>query len=713
MRPDILNPLFVPVTAVGGVGPKLGKLVGRFCGEHIADVLWHLPIGVNHRRVVTAAEQVIIGDFATFEMEVIAHKIPPTKRVPYRIIGEALGREVELVFFNYHKSYLGQKYPVGKQLWVSGRVEQNGFGFKMIHPDYMAEHLPQIPEFEVIYPQARGVGSRLIRKIVNPIIPILPELPEWLDSAFQAEHGWPFWKNAVNQAHHPKNSADLLPTHPARMRLAYDEILANQLALLLVRAQNKKAMGQMLRGTGEKVLELKKNLPFTLTGAQERVLIEIQRDMESEERMTRLLQGDVGSGKTIVALLAMVTAVEAGVQSALMAPTDILARQHFDKISKLCEPLHISVGLLTGREKGKARAQILSDLKDGKIQILIGTHALFTDQVAFRNLGLVIVDEQHKFGVHQRLNLVKKEKGVNLLVMTATPIPRSLALTLYGDMDVSRLDEKPAGRKPIETRVMDSAKIPELVARLKAKIQKEGAQAYWICPLVEESEAADMMAVKKRFEILKETFGDRVGLIHGKMKGPEKDEVMMRFAAGELDVLVATIVIEVGVDVKNATIMIIEQAERFGLAGLHQLRGRVGRGSEASQCILVHGKKLTETAKKRLNIMRETDDGFVLAELVRILRIQYRQCKSQYGGEKCYYCLFICSNIHCNRRCDCHYQDFDYCCQVAYYFWIHMFHLVLPWSGFEPDWRHQHECHVRHDLQIRRCLWSIRLIVLI
>ena len=616
MRPDILNALFAPVTAQSGVGPKLGKLVAGFCGEAVLDVLWHLPVGVNHRPRPTTAGEIKIGAYATLPIRIEGHEVPKSKRLPYRIRGVFDRREVALVFFNYHKKYLETKYPIGKMLWVSGHIEQSGFDFQIIHPDYMTESVDLIPEYEVIYPQTRGVSSKLLRKIIRPTLGILPELPEWLDAAFQAKHGWPFWKNAVETVHQPKKEADLLPTNPARMRLAYDEILANQLALLLVRAQNKKAGGQSVQGTGLLVRQLKESLPFALTGSQERVLIEIQRDMESPERMTRLLQGDVGSGKTIVALLAMLTAVEAGVQSALMAPTDILARQHFDKISKLCAPLGIRVGLLTGREKGKTRAEILSDLENGKIQILIGTHALFTEAVTFRHLGLAIVDEQHKFGVHQRLNLVKKEKGVNLLVMTATPIPRSLALTVYGDMDVSRLDEKPLGRQPVETRVMSQDKIPDLINRLKAKIDEpeQKTQAYWICPLVEESEAADLMAVKKRFEILKQTFGEKVGLVHGKMKGPEKDAVMERFARGDLDVLVATTVIEVGVDVKTATVMIIEQAERFGLAGLHQLRGRVGRGTVASQCILVHGKKLTDTARKRLNIMRETDDGFVLAE---------------------------------------------------------------------------------------------------
>ena len=616
MRPTVLNSLFAVLTAQSGIGPKLGKLIERLCGPNLIDVLWHLPTGVNYRPRYTDSNQIRPNELGTIPLQISYHKVPPTKRIPYRIGGTFSDKTVELVFFNYHKSYLQQKYPEGKTIWVSGKIETDGFGFKILHPDYLTDTLDAIPEYEVIYPQSRGVNSKLLRRMIEPALSQLPELPEWLDKTFQAKHHLPFWKNALEQVHTPHTEADLLPTTPARLRLAYDELLANQLALLLVRAQNKRQSGQIIQGTGQLTHQLLDILPFQLTGAQQRVLIEIQRDMEAPERMTRLLQGDVGSGKTIVALLAMVTAAEAGVQSALMAPTDILARQHFDKISKLCAPLGITVGLLTGRDKGNVRKQILQDLSTGKIQILIGTHALFTDTVSYHNLGLVIIDEQHKFGVHQRLALVRKEKGVNLLVMTATPIPRSLALTVYGDMDISRLDEKPAGRQPIETSILPMSKIPELTARLKKKIDTPSprTQAYWICPLVEESEAIDLTAVKARFTELQKTFGNRVGLIHGKMKGPEKDAVMTRFAAGDLDVLVATTVIEVGVDVKSATIMIIEQAERFGLAGLHQLRGRVGRGSEKSQCLLLHSPRLTDTARQRLNIMRETDDGFILAE---------------------------------------------------------------------------------------------------
>lgn len=616
MRPALLNPLFRSVGSIPGIGPKISRLVERLCGPYWADILWHLPSGVNYRPVIQDLINTPPNTLGTIQVQITGHIVPPTRRQPYRILCEGAGATVELVFFNYHKSYLQQKWPEGKVIWVSGRLERQMGGWKILHPDYMTDTLDDIPVYEVIYPQSQGVGSKLLRRMVSFILSATPDLPEWLDPAFQAKHHLPFWNTALDVAHHPKTATDLLPTNPARMRLAYDEVLANQLALLLVRQQASRKKGVRIQPTGFLTDKLIDVLPFQLTGAQKRVLIEIAQDLNSESQMIRLLQGDVGSGKTIVALLAALSVIEDGYQAAIMAPTDILARQHFAKIEALCRPLGVTVGILTGREKGAVRAKILTDLASGEIQLLIGTHALFTEHVAFHRLGLAIIDEQHKFGVQQRLSLIQKQKGVNLLVMTATPIPRSLALTAYGDMDSSRLDEKPAGRQPIETRVMPVAKIPELVERLHQRIQNapEKTQAYWICPLVDESEKTDLTAVKARYEALQKTFGSRVGLVHGQMKGIEKDAVMERFAAGELDVLVATTVIEVGVDVKSATVMIIEQAERFGLAGLHQLRGRVGRGSDKSLCILLHGSHLTETAKARLRVMRETDDGFVLAE---------------------------------------------------------------------------------------------------
>lgn len=616
MRPSVLNPLFRPVGSIPGIGPKISRLVERFCGPNWADILWHLPTGVHHRPIIQKAEDIVPNAFGTIRVQIIEHVIPSNRRHPYRIICEGCGTSVELVFFNYHKRYLQEKYSDGKTMWISGRFERQGRGWKILHPDYMASMVEAIPEYEVIYPQSQGVTSKLLRRLLSCILPAVPDLPEWLDPAFQAKHKLPFWYTALDLVHHPKTERDLDASHPARMRLAYDEVLANQLALLLVRQQVSRKKGISIQPTGFLTDKLIALLPFQLTGAQQRVLIEIAQDLNQETQMIRLLQGDVGSGKTIVALLAALSVIEDGFQAAIMAPTDILARQHFAKIEALCQPLGVRVGLLTGREKGQMRQKVLTDLADGTIQLLIGTHALFTEDVSFHRLGLAVIDEQHKFGVHQRLALIQKQKGVNLLVMTATPIPRSLALTVYGDMDSSRLDEKPEGRQSIETRVMPVAKIEMLVDRLYHRIQNAPVrtQAYWICPLVEESEKTDLTAVKARYAELQKTFGDRVGLLHGKMKGPEKDAVMEQFASGHLDVLVATTVIEVGVDVKSATVMIIEQAERFGLAGLHQLRGRVGRGSDKSLCILLHGPRLTETAKARLRIMRETDDGFVLAE---------------------------------------------------------------------------------------------------
>lgn len=616
MRPNLLIPLFRSISTIPGIGVKISRLVERFCGSYWSDILWHLPCGVNHRPIIQNLDNVSSNTLGTIKVQITGHIVPTIRRHPYRILCEGCNEIIELVFFNYHKNYLQKKWPVGKIIWVSGRLEKQINGWKILHPDYMADGREYIPEYEVIYPQSRGVTSKLLRRMVSFILPTVPDLPEWLDPAFQAKHRLPFWNMALDLVHHPKNTSDLLSSNPARMRLAYDEILANQLALLLVRQQVSRKKGIIIKPTGfltEKLIEV---LPFKLTAAQQRVLIEIAQDLNNESQMIRLLQGDVGSGKTIVALLTALSVIEDGFQATIMAPTDILARQHFAKIEALCRPLGIKVALLTGREKGTVKKELLSDLACGTIQLLIGTHALLTENVCFHRLGLVVIDEQHKFGVHQRLALIQKQKGVNLLVMTATPIPRSLALTVYGDMDSSRLDEKPEGRQSIETRVMPVSKINELVDRLCQRIHTSSnrTQAYWICPLVEESEKTDLTAVKKRYIELQKTFGNRVGLLHGKMKGCEKDTVMNRFAAGELDVLVATTVVEVGVDVKSATVMIIEQAERFGLAGLHQLRGRVGRGSDKSLCILLHGPRLTETAKARLRVMRETDDGFVLAE---------------------------------------------------------------------------------------------------
>lgn len=616
MRPDCLNTLFRPVTSLMGIGPKLAKLLQSLCGPFWVDVLFHLPVGVNRRPLLQSLNDVSSGQLGTISFEVISHIKPPRRSVPYRIIGEWNQTHVELVFFNYHAEYLTNKLIEGQTYFVSGRLERQSGQLKILHPDYIERFYDKIPQYEAVYPLTGGVSGKIISKGVSSILEQLPTLPEWLDNAYQKQNKMPDWKTAVLQAHQPHDSFDLSLMHSARQRLAYDELLANQLALFLVRSHQKKQKGIALTAPSQKESFLLNHLPFELTEAQKRVISEIQTDLASADKMIRLLQGDVGSGKTIVALSALLKAVDSGYQGVFMAPTDILARQHLEALSRLTQGMDIRFGLLTGREKGKKRDALLTALSTGGIDILVGTHAVFVEDVVYQNLGLAVIDEQHKFGVHQRLLLTQKQKGTNLLVMTATPIPRTLALTAYGDMDISILDEKPANRQPIETRVLSVSKADEMIYKLQKRIQSdvEKTQVYWVCPLVEESEKSDLMAAQKRYESLQEVFGSRVGLVHGKMKGIEKDAVMARFAAKELDVLVATTVIEVGVDIPTATVMVIEHAERFGLAALHQLRGRVGRGAGQSVCLLLYGCQLSETAKARLQVMRDSENGFVIAE---------------------------------------------------------------------------------------------------
>lgn len=614
MRPSSLNLLFCQIESLKGVGGKIAKRYQNLCGSYVIDLLHHLPSGVNYRPIIKDFNTIHTGDLGTLCVEIDEHIIPANRRQPYRIMAHTGIQNVELVFFNYHKDYLVSSLPVGETRWVSGKIEKNFGRIKLLHPDYITRTIDMIPEYETVYPLTAGLTSKMISKTVSSVLKMLPDLPEWLDAEFIKKQGWPHWKQALIQAHHPKSQEDLSPLAPARARLAYDELLANQLALLLARTKMKRKKGFSVQGNETLCQKLLDMLPFELTSAQKRVVQEIKTDAGEPYKMLRLVQGDVGSGKTIVALMAMLNAIECGHQAVFMAPTDILARQHFATLSKYCEILGVRVEILSGREKGKKRAQILADLQSGTIQILVGTHAVFVEDVLYQKLGLAVIDEQHKFGVGQRLALTQKQPGVDLLVMTATPIPRTLALTNYGDMDMSKLDEKPAGRKPIDTKVLSAKKMDELIQKIHHLSVVENRQIYWVCPLVEESEKSDLTAAIKRYDVLRQTFGDKVGLVHGKMKSAEKDEVMERFASGELSVLVSTTVIEVGVDVPNATVMVIEHAERFGLSQLHQLRGRIGRGSADSTCLLIYGTQLSETARKRLQVMRESADGFVIAE---------------------------------------------------------------------------------------------------
>ncbi len=616
MRPEILHPLFAAHTSLPGIGPRFAKLLEAATGgPRIVDLLWHLPTGIIDRRAAPPIAAIEPGMLVTVAVRVEAHVPGRNRRQPYKVtVSDESGR-MSLVFFHARPDYLERALPVGELRVVSGKAERFGAGLQMTHPDHIGslEEIERLRAIEPTYPLTAGLSQTVVSKALSTALDRLPVLTEWHDRALMARESWLPWQDAVRSVHRPTSEADLLPTTAARRRIGYDELLANQLALLIVRGRSRGRSGRSIKGDGTLRRKIEAALPYTLTGAQRRSLAEIVADMEQPTRMLRLLQGDVGSGKTIVALLAMLSAVEAGAQAALMAPTEILARQHMVTISKLAVPAGVRVELLTGRDKGRARENLLERLKNGEVDVLIGTHALFQEGVEFKDLALAVVDEQHRFGVHQRLALTEQKAAVDVLVMSATPIPRTLTLTVYGDMDVSRLDEKPPGRRVIDTRTVSLARVDEVIAAVGRKLQ-QGERVYWVCPLVSESEVLDAAAAEERFHHLQERFGHRVGLAHGKLKAAERDVVMERFKSGEVSLLVATTVIEVGVDVPEATLMVIEHAERFGLAQLHQLRGRVGRGGTESACLLLYAPPLGEAAKARLSILRETDDGFRIAE---------------------------------------------------------------------------------------------------
>jgi ATP-dependent DNA helicase RecG len=640
MRPDILNPLFAEVEVLKGVGPQLAKPLKRLGLERVVDVLFHLPIGWIERKRVEILDPADAGRVVTVLVTPVDYR-QGGARSPFRVYAtDRQGNYLTLTYFN-NPGWAKKQLPLGQPKIVSGRMETYGQELQIVHPDYVLEPKEafDLPEREPVYALSEGLTSRRLGDLAGQALARVPKLGEWIEPSLLGRRGWPGWEAALHEAHRGiappplaggaaggkgagAASENPTPRSPpaggrggeakARDRLAYDEVFANQLALMLVRASSRRRRGVALAGDGR--LRNLLRLPYAPTGAQRRAMGEIEGDMAQERPMLRLLQGDVGSGKTLVALEALLIAVEAGAQGAMLAPTEILARQHFETLSRQLAGLPVNLAILTGREKGRARESTLMGLADGSIDILVGTHAIFQQAVGYKRLGLAVVDEQHRFGVAQRMLLTQKaERPPHLLVMTATPIPRTLTLTQYGEMDVSRLDEMPPGRQPVETRVLSAERLPEVIDGLARHIAR-GGQAYWVCPLVEESESSDRAAAEERARLLQVRFGDKVGLVHGRMKGPEKDSAMAAFQQGRIAILVATTVIEVGVDVPNATLMIVEEAERFGLAQLHQLRGRVGRGEARSICLLLRGEALSETARARLALMRETNDGFRIAE---------------------------------------------------------------------------------------------------
>ena len=617
-RPADLNAYFAPVTSLKGVGDKVGDALTRAMGARLRDLVLTPPSGLidrTNRPTIAGARE---GDIATFEVTVGRHIAPNARNRPYRVrVFDDTG-DMTLTWFKAYPQSMEKLMPEGSRRIISGKCEVFNAELQMTHPDYVLapEKAEELPELETLYPLTAGLGQKMARKsIAGALDKVLAgaELGNWLDPAFQSQQDWPDYHTALSLLHRPEHPVDVKEDSPVRRRLAYDELFAKQLAMALVRERNRGTGGRALSAQGNYVQDVLNASPFPPTSAQARAFEEVKADMASSNRMSRLLQGDVGAGKTFVAALACAYAAEAGVQVALMAPTEILARQHVETLRKFLDPAGLTVEGVTGRDKGKAREALATGMSEGYIDVVVGTHALFQEKAEFKNLGLVIIDEQHRFGVRDRLRLTEKGDATDLLVMTATPIPRTLALTSYGDLDISILDEKPAGRVPIETAILPLARLDSVIDAVGRAV-KSGNQVYWVCPLVEDSEVLNLSSVDDRHRQLTAMFGERVGLLHGRLSAQEKESMSLRFKAGEFDILVATTVIEVGVDAPNATIIVIEHAERFGLAQLHQLRGRVGRSDKKSSCLLLYQGPLSVNGKARLEIMRQSEDGFLIAE---------------------------------------------------------------------------------------------------
>jgi ATP-dependent DNA helicase RecG len=625
---DALDGLLAPVQSLRGIGPSLGALLDRLLGApngapaRCLDLLWHLPHAVVERRLQTDPAALVEGERVTLLVEVHRHRAGPRAHrsrpggspLPYKVRCRSCGVRLDLVFFHAREVHLRSVLPEGEQRVVSGTLGRFRQEWQIVHPELIAPpgEFARAGPLQPLYPLTAGLSQRALGRCIAEAVQRLPELPEWQDPGWIAAREWPPFPDALRDLHQPRSDSDLRPESPARRRLAYDELLASQVALGLLRRGARRGDGRRIVGDGRLRRAVIDALPFRLTGAQGAALAEITADLARPERMLRLLQGDVGSGKTVVALLAMLAAVESGGQAALMAPTEVLARQHHQTLTRLLAPVNLAPALLTGRERGTARARILADLAQGGSALAVGTHALFQDDVGFADLALAVVDEQHRFGVQQRIELTAKGRSTDLLLMTATPIPRTLVLALYGDMSVSELREKPPGRTPIRTRALPLARLDEIVAAVRRALDG-GEQLYWVCPSI-DAEHDEEAAAEQRHASMRAHFGDAVGLVHGRMAPADKERAMRRFATGKIRLLVATTVIEVGVDVSAAGVMVIEHAERFGLAQLHQLRGRVGRGARPSSCLLLYDEPLTAAARARLEILRATDDGFRIAE---------------------------------------------------------------------------------------------------
>ncbi len=616
MYPSILVPLRAPIQTLPHVGPKTAERLTKFLGSYVWDLCWHFPDRLETRSYHDTLKDAPLNQLITLPITTVVHYPPERRTGPYKVLcRDDTGNLLTLLFFHGRAPYLQQMLPIDQQRLVSGLLENKGGSLQMTHPDHIG-FLTTREKWTGILPLyglTAGLYQKSFQDIMDNVLKIAPNLPEWIPLPLVQKFKWKSWKESLVEAHHPKTPADLEPTSLARERLAFDELLAHQISMGLLRRHHMRQKGMSLQKTGVLENQIDKNIPFSLTRNQQEVLIDIEADMQSDNRMLRLLQGDVGSGKTVVALKSMVHAVEAGVQAALLAPTELLARQHYQMFQDFTRGTGLNIGLFLGHQTNKEKKDLQQKLETGELQMAIGTHALLENPITFKNLGFVVIDEQHRFGVNQRLKLMEKGNTPDVLVMTATPIPRSLSLTTYGELSLSLLKEKPANRLPIQTTLISLERIQEVHEALKRVIEK-GEKVYWVCPLIEESEILDLGHATARFEILQKLFGSQVGWIHGRMGAEEKETVLTAFKTGNIKILVSTTVVEVGVHVGDATVMVVEHAERFGLAQLHQLRGRVGRGDKPSFCLLLHDPKLNPIAFQRLKVMRETEDGFYIAE---------------------------------------------------------------------------------------------------
>ena len=607
MRPKILYKLFSNLETIKGIGPKNAKLIERLCGKYLLDLILHRPIAYIDRRNSPKIKDLSNNSIVTLILKVDGHTPSFNKRMPYKITCSDDTGQLNIVYFNLRGPYLKKMFPIGSKKVVSGKVEEFNGIFQMTHPQHIADesNLDSVKKIECVYPLTAGISSKIIQKSINSSLAIIDDLPEWIPNDYLQKNNWTSWKKSIYEMHNPnelkEDKEDIYLN-----RLVFDELLSQQLTVRLIKNKISKLKGNTIKPNGSLLESLKNHLSFELTDDQNQAIKEISKDQSSPNKMLRLIQGDVGSGKTIVALHGMIQCAENSKKSILMAPTEILAEQHYNTIKFFADKLKLSCALITASNKKNHNYE--SD-------ILIGTHALFQDKVSIDNIGLIVIDEQHRFGVHQRILLNEKAGNeCDILLMTATPIPRTLELASYGDMDITKIVQKPKNRKPIITKSINLNKIESLKEALIKKL-KQREKIYWVCPLVDESDKMDLQSVNQRVLDIQKYYKDfNVEMVHGQMKQEEKNKIMDNFKNFKTQILVATSVIEVGIDDPDATVIIIENSERFGLSQLHQLRGRVGRGTKQSTCILLFDGPLTENAKKRINVMKETNDGFKIAE---------------------------------------------------------------------------------------------------